>query len=552
MQAILFYLGVFVIIIAVFSILSITNRIKDKKKVKELWNTNSKWLNYTESFVYFDNFYNNLKTSNIDRSLEVDDITWNDLSLDKIFQNINYTFTSIGEELLYSTLRNIGNLNNINEKMISKFEDDDIFRKKTSLILSKLSKSTNSNTSKYFLKNNNPPIRKFNIYYIFLTLLPFLGVGILFFNLILGISIVFFSIITNMAISYKHKSDLEKEYSDLFYSLNILNTAKSLQYLMKHEDLDILFNFKNHKKMKFLSAFLLNDEADANNLALQILTGIKNAFLLDYHLFHYITGILDENSDMYEKCWYIVAKIDLNYSVAMWRKNLPYYSIPEQTNSENLVTESVYHPLLESPIGNDLSFHKDILLTGSNASGKSTFMKSIAINIILSNGLNTSTSKYLKYQQGKVMSSMDISDSILDGDSYFISEIKALKRIFNEIISEENYYYCFIDELLKGTNTKERISAADVILRDISSKSNVNLIAATHDIELTESLQHDMLMYHFSEVLEDEDIFFDYKIKEGPSRTSNAIELLRIYDFPTNIYEDAKNAYSEKYILNIL
>lgn len=552
MQAILFYLGVFVIIIAVFLILSITNRIKDKKKVKELWNTNSKWLNYTESFVYFDNFYKNLKTSNIDRSLEVDDITWNDLSLDKIFQNINYTFTSIGEELLYSTLRNIGNLDNINEKMISKFEDDDTFREKTSLILSKLSKSTNSNTSKYFLKNNNPPIRKFNIYYIFLTLLPFLGLGILFFNLILGISIVFFSIIINMAISYKHKSDLEKEYSDLFYSLNILNTAKSLQYLMKHEDLDILFNFKNHKKLKFLSAFLLNDEADANNLALQILTGIKNAFLLDYHLFHYITGILDESSDMYEKCWYIVAKIDLNYSVAIWRKNLPYYSIPEQTNSENLVTEAVYHPLLEFPIGNDLSFHKDILLTGSNASGKSTFMRSIAINIILSNGLNTSTSKYLKYRKGKVMSSMDISDSILDGDSYFISEIKALKRLFNEIISEEKYFYCFIDELLKGTNTKERISAADVILRDISSKSNVNLIAATHDIELTESLQHNMLMYHFSEILEDEDIFFDYKIKEGPSKTSNAIELLRIYDFPTNIYEESKSAYSEKYILDIL
>lgn len=552
MQGVVFYIGIFTIVIIVFSVLSISNSIKDKKRVKKLWINNSKWLNYTESYVHFDNLYKNLKQSKADNKYEVDDITWNDLSLDMVFEKINYTFTTIGEELLYSVIRNIGNLNRVDELLTSKFKGDENFREKTSLILSKLSKSPNSNTSKYFLKNVESYKDKYHYFYIILTVLPLVGVGILFLNFILGIAIILLSIIGNMFIAYKHKSDLEKEYSDLFYSLNIINTARKLSDVFeKEKEINIVFQFENYRKISILGAFLLNDETDSNNLFLQLLTGIKNMFLIDYHLFYSITKILEKNSETFEKCWYDVSTVDLNYAVAMWRKNLPYYCIPQVTDSENLITEDIFHPLLSKPVGNDFSFHEDILLTGSNASGKSTFMKSIAINIVLCNGINTSTSKFLKYRKGKVISSMDISDSILEGDSYFISEIKALKRMFNEIYLEKPHFYCFIDELLKGTNTKERISAADVILRDISRKSNVSLIAATHDIELTESLKSVMLMYHFSETLEDGYISFDYKLKEGPSKTSNAIELLRIYNFPSKIYEDSKKAYDNQYLFNM-
>src|SRR5699024_4717093 len=130
--------------------------------------------------------------------------------------------------------------------------------------------------------------------------------------------------------------------------------------------------------------------------------------------------------------WHQVSEMDVHYSLAMWHETLPYYSFPKKTDDSFIKEEDLYHPLVTEAVENDLDFNKDILLTGSNASGKSTFMKALGINVVLSNGLNTSTSTHFEYQTGKVISSMDITDSVIEGDSYFISEVKSLKRIIDE------------------------------------------------------------------------------------------------------------------------
>lgn len=194
-----------------------------------------------------------------------------------------------------------------------------------------------------------------------------------------------------------------------------------------------------------------------------------------------------------------------------------------------------------------LPFIKIVSFTGSNASGKSTFMKTIALNIVFSQALNTSTSKQINLTRGPVYSTMAMADDIEKGQSYFLSEIIALKRIFDTVNTDkQSFFYLFIDEIFKGTNTVERIAAAESVLNYLNDCKQTRVMAATHDIELTEMLASKYTNYHFREYISNDEIYFGYLIKDGASNTRNAIELLRITNFPKKVYDDALKKIAEQ------
>lgn len=118
-------------------------------------------------------------------------------------------------------------------------------------------------------------------------------------------------------------------------------------------------------------------------------------------------------------------------------------------------------------------------------------------------------------------------------------EIKALKRILDLRGSADAPVLCFVDEVLRGTNTVERIAASAQILKSLS-RGNCLCFAATHDIELTHLLEDIYYNYHFSEEIEEEDIYFSYKIMEGRANTRNAIKLLHIMGYETEIIQEAE------------
>ena len=133
----------------------------------------------------------------------------------------------------------------------------------------------------------------------------------------------------------------------------------------------------------------------------------------------------------------------------------------------------------------------------------------------------------------------------MSGESYFIKEIKYLNRIIQSL-SEERLIICAIDEILRGTNTEERIAASASILKYLNNK-NCIAIVASHDIELTQILSGLYDNYHFCEQIQENDIIFEYKIHEGAATTKNAIKLLELTHFPKEIISNAKNL---KYIQN--
>ena len=505
---------------------------RTRKSIKTLWDRKVSFQGEKDSFVYYHNYFVNiLENEDTDDRNIVDDETWSDLDLGQLIDKTNFTFTTIGDELLYASLRNSTEDDVIDEGLIEDIKHDVSFREQLSYRLAMLGKYKNSDTSKFMYEFL--PGQKYKPLYIVLSLLPLIGVFLFIFNPMIALLAIITGLAANVYISQKHKSSTGFDYTDIFYALNIIVTAGRL----KPE-----YNRKGLRRLSLLSPLFVNDDsAREMNIAIQLFVVMKSLLLIDYHIYHAIIKSLNKNHDLYKAGWCYVSALDVNYSVAMWRETLPYYCFPKKADDSFIKVEDLYHPLVTEAVENDLDFNKDILLTGSNASGKSTFMKALGINVVLSNGLNTSTSTHFEYQPGKVISSMDITDSVIEGDSYFISEVKSLKRIIDETEDFEGNLYCIIDEVFKGTNTVERVAAAESLLRYLNGSEKVFLIAATHDLELTGLMADELEFYHFRENLIDDEIYFEYKIRQGVSSTTNAIELLRLYEFPEEVYKEAKS-----------
>ena len=184
---------------------------------------------------------------------------------------------------------------------------------------------------------------------------------------------------------------------------------------------------------------------------------------------------------------------------------------------------ALVHPLVENPVPNDGAWERNTLVTGSNASGKSTFIKALAINAVLAQTIGVCFAREFRLGRARVMSSMAVRDSVRGGESYFVAEIRSLKRILGAA-GGKTPVLAFVDEILRGTNTIERIAASAAVLQDLSGK-NILVMAATHDIELTRILAGYQNI-HFREQVGKDGVTFDYKLRPGPSRTRNALELL--------------------------
>ena len=138
----------------------------------------------------------------------------------------------------------------------------------------------------------------------------------------------------------------------------------------------------------------------------------------------------------------------------------------------------------------------------------------------------------------QLYSAIRITDNLLNDKSYYFEEVLTIKQMIDE--SENDFYKLFLlDEIFKGTNTIERIAAGKAVLSYIGRGKNI-VIVSTHDIELTDLLKETYELYHFTETIENDSIFFDYKLKKGELTTRNAIRILELNDYPPEIISEAK------------
>lgn len=194
--------------------------------------------------------------------------------------------------------------------------------------------------------------------------------------------------------------------------------------------------------------------------------------------------------------------------------------------SNNFNFEDIKHPLIKESIciPNSFNFKSRNIITGSNMSGKTTFMRSIGTNYVLFLSGSNVCAKSFNAPILKLFTSMKVVDDVNNNISTFYGEILRVKKIV-EYINEEKGMLVLVDEIFKGTNTHDRIIGAKSFI-DKLNKDYIYSIITTHDPELCEV--DNVLNYHFEEHYEDDKILFDYKIHDGISNTRNAIYLLKL------------------------
>lgn len=538
-------LGLILVLIVVYIIdLQFKKRkIKNTRKVlEENWGKPKK-----EKYFNFDLinrfFENHDSAENVFQ--KIPDNTWNDLDLNEVFKYLDRTTSKIGQQYLYFKLRTIKGVSDLKnfEKLTVFFNSNKKLRLQSQVELSEL-----SSDKAYYLEEifRETEIEKPNniglIYLLSLSALVSIILSFFYPSWFLALIPIFF---INLIFHYKNKSSLQYYLNGVSQLASSYLVAKNLG---RNTDIGSIYNdlsfLKNVKPILSKIRFIEWEKKLDNEYTLAfwfISEIIKITFNLEPILFYRFQKSLKNNKDDIRKLFIFIGEIDSAISCSSLQSGELNWIKPKFINNKMVTTKEMYHPLIENCVSNDLTLeNSSLLLTGSNMSGKTTFIRTFGINAIVGQTLNFCFASKFEIPFFKIYSSIRISDNLMNKTSYYLEEVVRIKELIEA--SNENESCLFIlDELFKGTNTVERIAAGKSILSYLNKRNHIVMVS-THDLELTDILEErNFDLYHFSESIENEELYFKHKIKKGIPENGNAIKILELYEYPVEVIRDSRN-----------
>lgn len=482
---------------------------------------------------------------------QIDDITWNDLHMDELYRQINTSLSAAGDEYLYYRLRTpICDEAQMEkeEKLIRLFMEQEKERHSVQRVFYRLGRMRKFSIYDYLDHLDILGERK-NGKYLLWDLAVLACVGGMAVSMPVGIVLLLIVLCHNLTGYFKAYKEIEPYISSFRYIRGLLACVEEMQ----REDIPAISEEQArlrecHNKMKgFLrnSYLVISSETGTGNPLEVILDYLRMLFYFDLIQFNRallaVRGHMDEIDEMLT----VLGRIETAVVAGEYRISLgEACCVPKLHFEEDaevfLRVEELYHPFLKKPVKNSLSVRRGVLLTGSNASGKSTFLRAVATATLLSQTIHTCPAACYEAPFFRIVSSMSLRDDPEGGDSYYMVEIKSIKRILDQIKHKNGApVLCFVDEVLRGTNTVERIAASTQIMKMLAAEKTL-CFAATHDVELTGLLENAYDNYHFEERIEGNDIFFPYKLMEGPAVSRNAIALLKMLGYDEKITTEAE------------
>jgi DNA mismatch repair ATPase MutS len=203
------------------------------------------------------------------------------------------------------------------------------------------------------------------------------------------------------------------------------------------------------------------------------------------------------------------------------------------------VGQGIGHPLLpdERKVRNDFTINhlgEVAILTGSNMSGKSTLLKALGVNLALAYAGGVVDVQALHTLRFRLFTCIKVSDSVMDGISYFYAEVQRLRALLNDLADDQDLPLFFaVDEIFRGTNNRERLIGSRAYIRALVGQRGVGLIS-THDLELIrlEDEVAGVTNYHFRDDVIKGRMVFDYRLRRGPSPTTNALRIMALEGLP--------------------
>lgn len=461
-----------------------------------------------------------------------------------LFQNLNRTATFIGKKTLAHKLLTLFSNETIleNQEAVKELKNKIDWRQSFESLAAVSNDSKNSyNSLIHWISFKNNSLSK--VLVSFSIILP-----ILFFGFIIGYFITSKAILLSYA-TYIFIFNLivlgralKRIQSEIAKADNIDKTIKYYSLLIKKIETE---NFESKKLTELQSQLVFKNAAASSHLkqlselfsrmdtVSNFVTAIlfNGTFLFNLHVLRALLKWKNDYSDELENWINIIGEFEALNSLANLSYNNPDFVFPEINSEYKISFENLSHPLLnpETRVGNDTHFYPQsfMILTGSNMSGKSTFLRSLGINMVLGGIGSAVCASKATIHPLQVLVSMRLSDSLADSESYFFAEIKRLKQIMDAL--EERPAFVLLDEILRGTNSDDKRNGTIEVVKKVISKKAIGAIA-THDIEvcLTTNEYPDVLTNQCFEVeIQNNELHFDYKLRSGICKNKSATFLMQ-------------------------
>lgn len=467
----------------------------------------------------------------------IDEQTWHDLDLDKVYSKLDRNYSSLGEASLYFMIRNPLNDEEklkARRKKIEYFKQNEKIRFNLMKIFFDLGRDK-KNSLLDMIREELIESNKFKCYFytIFGQVIPFILILIAIFKSMSVMIILMLLSLVNVYINSMERDRIKS--NGLIYLRRVIKASKALVRLedknleefqegIKKNLGDIKSIDRNTKMISFV------------NMWGGVFEFISVLFLLEETSYYKIADSIEKNKDSILDLYKILGEVEAIISIGSYEvEKKDKINKPKFIKETTLEIKEGIHPILEKPVANSIDLKKrGVVLTGTNMSGKSTFLRMIGVNMVLAQSFNFVLAKEYRAPIFNIVTSISPKDDLSIGKSFYMAEAESILRII-KALDKKLPVFCAIDEIFRGTNPLERIAASGEILTYINKRNTISIVA-THDRELVDILKDDYEFYYFSENVDSKKgLSFDYKLKKGVSKTRNAIKLLEYIGYPEEI-----------------
>ncbi|WP_349679394.1 MutS-related protein [Flavobacterium sp. UBA6046] len=461
-----------------------------------------------------------------------------------LFQNLNRTATYIGKKTLAKQCLTLLANDEIlrNQEAIKELANKLDWRQEF-LALAKISQddATSYSSLLKWSKFESAPLTKTTIWISFLAPSLFIGISLAYLITSNAIFLNYISLLfvfnlgflgkflKRIQIEIANASNIDKIIAQ--YGLLLQKIEEETFQSNKLIDLQKQLTFKKENAsihLKKLANLFSNMDSIGNFVTAILFNG---TFLFNIHVLKNLILWKKEHADALEDWLDVIGEFEMLNSLANISYNNPNFVFPNLNTNNEISFSDLSHPLLNSKnrVGNAIRFQPQsfLILTGSNMSGKSTFLRSLGINMVLTGMGAPVCATKADVHPLPVLVSMRLSDSLSDSESYFFAEIKRLKQIMDEL--EKGAAFVLLDEILRGTNSDDKRNGTIEVIKKVIGKKAIGAIA-THDIEvcLTTNEYPDQLANKCFEVeIVNNDLFFDYTLRNGICKNKSATFLMK-------------------------
>jgi len=472
---------------------------------------------------------------------EIDDRTWSDLGLNGVFDVVDRTLTPTGEQVLYARLRRpttTGESFSARARVVDALRADPAALTAVRKQLRALGTADgDAVVDLLWRERTDLPVAMWPCRLGALLAVAMVGVTA-FVSVFAGAVGLVATMLLNLWLHGRVRLGSQGDLPSLRYLARLMRTAKRLCKMglpgPERESFVRLATQTWSLRRKLSVQRLLN-----LNLVDELIGTLNVLFLLEAQTYASAHREIVKLRPLLREAFKAVGALDEAQSRLTLHEEQPTWTRPALREERGpLAVVDLVHPSLDQPVPNSVTLDKGgLVVTGSNMSGKSTFLRAVGIGAVLAQAIALVPAASYSAQFVRVCAVMTAADDLTERKSYYLDEALAVLRAVGAAGGDPPTL-TILDELFRGTNSAERVAAGVAVVRWVASQGMV--VVATHDMETADLLDGRLANAHFQDRIQDDDILFDYRLHPGRAQRTNALDILALLGYPAGIVEDAR------------